>query len=117
MIRLLFALALATACTRHEASERQSETAPSSVARPALDPGSDPSRFECKSAAYCRNSCAYGAVSSHWYEKNRTRLRECKDGCANQVAGTPRCEDGNCVAYRGDGTLWPECTRRPPPER
>jgi hypothetical protein len=86
----------------------------------AQGPESDPGRFRCEVAADCLNSCRYGAVNAAWYHRNEASLRECEDGCANQVSGPPRCEQNVCVAYYGDGigprsgTRRDECTRRTP---
>ena len=46
------------------------------------------------------NSCSQGAVNGTWYRA--TKPSECDDGCANQLAETPRCIDGGCVAFNSD---------------
>lgn len=86
----------------------------------AQSPADDPARFVCAVDSDCMNSCAYGAVNAAWYRRNEASLRECEDGCANQVSGPPRCEQRVCVAYFRDGigarggTRRDECTRRTP---
>lgn len=65
---------------------------------------SDPARFVCEEAGQCVNSCGYGAVNAAWLARAETQpgFRACKDGCADQLAASPRCEARRCVAYRHD---------------
>jgi hypothetical protein len=71
----------------------------------------DDTRFKCATDPECMNSCAYGAVNTAWYAR-QTNLRECQDGCANQIAAPPRCERGTCVAYQVDPSDRNRITRR-----
>jgi len=59
-----------------------------------------PAKWACKTDDDCMNSCSQGAVNREWYRT--ADVRECEDGCENQLSESPRCIDGGCVAFKHD---------------
>ena len=57
-------------------------------------------KFVCMADADCVNSCTNGAVNRYWLASQSKP--DCEDGCANQLARSPRCILSECVAFEAD---------------
>jgi hypothetical protein len=58
------------------------------------------------------NSCALGAVSAEWYQRNHAKESDCLDGCNDSSVGAPACVAGLCVSYDDRGGLVLNCTTK-----
>ena len=113
MDRLAFVLLVLVSCSGSDSTDRSPPPTP--AREPASAPKPDPAKWACTVDADCMNSCKHGAVSTVGYRA--TNPSECKDGCANQTAETPRCIAAECVAFhrpRGLQTIVrsDECTHQ-----
>lgn len=82
----------------------------------ALPPEPMPGQWACVKDVDCAQTCALGAVSRAWLDRNRD-ADPCDDGCGWK-SGQQACRDGECVTLTPDGDIDESCTKRPvPPPR
>lgn len=86
-------------------------TAPSDTALPPT--AND--QWACSKDADCVQTCALGAVSGAWLERNRD-ADDCDDGCGWK-SGQQACRDGECVTLTAEGDVDDTCTKRVPRPR
>lgn len=60
----------------------------------------DRTKFACTVDEDCTNSCSQGAVSKAWLASHS--VKECADGCNDQLTAPSRCIQQECVAYAFD---------------
>jgi hypothetical protein len=92
--------------------------APADVEKAATAPGpkaSEPTadQWTCAKDADCTQTCALGAVSRAWLERNRD-ADPCDDGCGWK-SGMQACRDGECVTLTAEGDIDEACTKKPVP--
>jgi len=67
-------------------------------------------QWACTDDEDCTMTCALGSVSKTWIDA-RPDADDCDDGCGWHN-GQEKCQQGECVALKDDGTINAQCTRR-----
>ena len=77
---------------------------------PSADGQDGEAQWTCTDDEDCTMTCALGSVSKAWIEA-RPNADDCDDGCG-WSHGQEKCQQGQCVAMKEDGTINAQCTHR-----